>query len=123
MIIPEPEWFAEWERCRGWIEPALDAAGNTHTIEDVLQAVLRGDAHFWPGKRAAAVTEITQYPRARAMNIWLAGGNLREIVRIERSIEQWAKALGCDRVTCAGRPGWGRFAGEHSELLVFTKRI
>lgn len=124
MTIPTPEWLAEWDRCKHWIEPALDEAGNTHTIEDVFLSVLRGHAHFWPGKRCAVVTEITQYPRARAMNIWLGGGDLRELVHMRSSIEQWAKVLGCDRITCAGRDGWGRFAGKSAKKMIFyTKEL
>ena len=100
---------SEWARCRGWIEAALAHDGGFHAIEDVEAAIADGEAHFWPGARSAIVTQFWLFPKARALNFWLAGGDLDEIVEALRpAIEDWARQRGCDRLVIAGRPGWAR---------------
>lgn len=99
----------QWERCRPWIEAALPYCYGTHTIADVESQIADGRLQFWPGERCAVVTEIADYPRLRALNFFLAGGDLHELVEsMEPAIVAWAKTLGCTRVAQTGRRGWGR---------------
>ena len=46
------------ERCRKWIEDALEYSGGTHTFDDVAQCILDGKLQLWPAERGCAVTEI-----------------------------------------------------------------
>jgi hypothetical protein len=100
----------EWARCGDWISAALEYTGEppTHTLEDVRDEVLSGRFQFWPGARSAVVTEIAQYPRVKAVRIFLAGGDLSELQLIETEICDWAKHIECSRVEIAGRAGWQR---------------
>lgn len=101
--------YSEWERCKHWIEAALPYCYGTHTIEDVERQIVEGKLQFWPGERCAVVTEIVGYPRLRALNFFLVGGDLSELLeKMEPAIVAWAKALGCTRVAQTGRKGWGR---------------
>ena len=48
------------------------------------------------------------FPRARAVNFWLAGGDLTELTTAMRPcIEVWAKNIGCTHSIIAGRPPAG----------------
>lgn len=107
---PSPADFAsEWTRCRPWIEAALEYDGGLHEIGDIEAAITAGEAQFWPGENSAVVTQFWEFPRAKALNFWLAGGDLDELVRDMRTqIEPWARAHGCTRTVIAGRPGWSR---------------
>jgi hypothetical protein len=97
----------EWERCAPWLQDALDAAGNWFALEDVKKVVLEGKAYFYPGMKAALVTEVRIYPRKRIYNCWLAGGDLEEIKKaFVPTIRMQAKKLQCDLITVQGRPGW-----------------
>jgi hypothetical protein len=87
--------------------PAIEMAG-THWPADVLDTVIAGATQLWTGERSALVTEIVVYPRLKACNIWLAGGDLKEVVEIQRSVAEGAKARGCARLEVRGRPGWLR---------------
>lgn len=102
------EWEAEFERCRGWIEDALQYAGGTHTIDDIKQAIAEQRLVLWPGKRSAVVTEFVVYPQFTALNFFLAGGDLDELAEMEPIIADWAKRCGCKRIMLAGRRGWTR---------------
>ncbi|MCH1580843.1 MAG: hypothetical protein L7S55_09070 [Luminiphilus sp.] len=96
------------EPYRSLIDQALEHAGGTHDFEDVLDRILIGDMLFWPGKKSCMVTEIVQYPRKRAMHVFLAAGDLTEIKSMEPDLRTFAKKLQCDGLSLAGRRGWVR---------------
>lgn len=96
-----------FDRCRPYIEAALEYAG-THRIEHIEAGIEAGAFQFWPGHRSAIVTEISEYPLAKCMHFFLAGGDIKELQEMARYIEQAARRLGCTRMTLAGRRGWLR---------------
>lgn len=99
----------EWLRCRPWIEAANAHGLGTHTIDDILEEIVEGEAHFWPGKACAVVTCFQITPRIKGLHFWLCGGDLTELVEDMRpKIEAWGAAQGCTRFTTAGRKGWLR---------------
>ena len=98
----------EWNRCSAWLEAALYYSNGTHTIDDVLETVQRGDAQFWHYPDAAVVTEIIDYPQKRVLRYWLAGGNLKTLLKVEPSIRHWSQLWGCVGIEIIGRKGWHR---------------
>lgn len=114
----------EFERCRPYIEAALEREFGTHTIEDVRDMVLRGMAHLWVTPGSATVTRIVDAPRNRMLCIWLAGGDLDELLRIEPQISAWAEGQCCDLVYISGRRGWLRALDGYEEgSTVMVKRL
>jgi hypothetical protein len=107
-FAPPKDPGAEFERCRAWLEAALEEAHGTHTIDDVREGVRTGRCHFWPGENSAAVTEVFQFPRARVLNVFLAGGDLGELLKMEAYFCSWAAHLGCSQIVLTGRPGWAK---------------
>ena len=105
-----------WDRARPHLAEALEHARGTHTVEDVLRLAGEGKLQLWVGDRSAAVTEILHFPQKRALNLFLAGGDLAEIRRAQPGIEAFGRGMGCDfmmfsaRLTPAARPrsGWER---------------
>jgi hypothetical protein len=98
----------ELARCRPWIEAALQHSGGTHEWQDVVGQIAEGRLQFWPAERGCAVTEIVVYPQVTVLNIFLAGGELDQLLDMEGDAFQWAKAQGCKSVTLSGRLGWQR---------------
>lgn len=98
----------EWQRCRPWIEAALARCGGTHELGDVEAELAGGHAQFWPGARGAAVTRIAEFPRAKLFNIWLAGGELEELLAMLPTWRRFAAFHGCKAMTITGRDGWRR---------------
>ena len=119
-------WMNELERCRGWIEAALEYGGGTHYYEDIVKAISEGRMQLWPAKDSCLVTEITSYPRKKVLHVFLGGGDLNEILGMHQSVVQWAISQGCESLTMTGRKGWVKALqndGWKSQLVLLEKRF
>ena len=94
------------ERCRPWIEAALEYSGGTHTFDDIVEGLTEGRMQLWPAPRGCIVTELVVYPRKKYINIFLAGGELDQILDMDGDVKAWAKEQGCDAAMMSGRIGW-----------------
>lgn len=97
-----------WERCKPFIEAALQFAQGTHTIDDIKEAIDDRRMQFWPGQHSAVITEIQVHPRKKVLHFFLAGGKLEELSMMRPIIESWAQQIQCDMITLSGRRGWVR---------------
>ena len=94
LLSAEDKLKEKFDRCRKYIEDALDYSGGTH------------------------------YPQIAVCRIWLAGGNLEELMRAEKSISVWAKSHGCDAMEINGRIGWKRQLKDYTATsVVLTKDL
>lgn len=100
--------YKEFQRCKPYFEAALEYTKGTHTIDDIWDGVVQGRYHFWPGEKSAIITDIEVYPQRRVMHIFLAGGDLDELLEMEKSVEAFAQSIGCNSVSISGRRGWLR---------------
>lgn len=98
--------MTELERCKPWIEAALAYSGDTHTLDDIVNAIIEGKMQLWPTPDACAVSEIIRYPRKKVCHVFLAAGNLGTILDAQPSFEAWAIDQGCEQITLTGRLGW-----------------
>jgi hypothetical protein len=94
------------------LQRALDHAGNTHEIADVIRMVQEGRAQWWGDERGSIITEIVRYPRRSVVRYWLAAGELRRVFGLEDQINRWARLEGANRAVLYGRAGWQHFAAE-----------
>jgi len=82
--------------------------------EDELVAELTaGQAQLWAGARCALVTQCVRDPSGLSLHVWLAGGDLDEILALRPGLEAWGRAMGCTRLTLNGRKGWARVLRPH----------
>lgn len=114
----------EWKRCKPYIIAALEYANHSHGIDDVYRAVSIGNAQFHPLENSAIVTEIVDYPKKSVCRIWLAGGDLDELIQAEKHIAVWAKSIGCHGLEIVGRKGWERKLTDYrSNSVVLVKEL
>jgi len=116
----------ELERCREWIQAALDEGNNTHSFEDIEEGIRGGYFQFWPADRSCAITEIIRYPNTKSLHIFLAAGDKDQIVDMQESAEHFARMEGCTAMTIAGRRGWVRelkIHGYEELLTTVVKRL
>jgi len=98
------------QQMRARFEKALQLAGGTHDVADVMAKVRDGRAQFWGNDEASVVTEVLSYPKLKAVNLWLVSGVLQSCLAMEGEIFDWARQNGCSIATATGRRGWLRIA-------------
>jgi hypothetical protein len=101
------------EANRHLIEDALRYNSGTHVYEDIEKAVIAGEMQIWPTPNSCAVTEIAVYARKKVLHVFLAAGDLDEIVGGLDVAMAWAKAQGCESISLTGRKGWERVLSAH----------
>jgi hypothetical protein len=108
------------EANRHHIEAALEYSGGTHVYEDVEKAILEGRMQLWPGSKSMAVTEIVEYARKKVLHIFLAAGDMEELIDMIDSAAAWGRTQSCTSLTMSGRKGWERVLGRHGFQPVMT---
>lgn len=103
-----PLWVEKFKECEKYISDALKYCNGTHDLQDVADQIHRGELQLWPANETALVSQIITYPKRKAIHIFLAGGNIDELINMEQSVFTWAKMQGCDLLTFSGRLGWSR---------------
>ena len=69
-------------------------------------ALNKDEMQFWPGNNTAIVTEINIHPKQKSIHVFLAAGDMDEVIRILPYVEKHGKKEGCTQMTMAGRKGW-----------------
>lgn len=98
--------------CRNWIESALAYSGDTHDFMHIVDGVISGNMQLWMSDSGCAVTEITVYPKKKVLHVFLAAGDMEQILDFEESAREFGKRNGCTEMTIAGRPGWTKILGK-----------
>lgn len=118
---------ARIDNYREQIEAALKFADDSHSFEDIKAAVENEQLQFWPGFSSVVITEIIQLPRYRALNLFLAGGNIPELQAMLPEIEVFARHVGADRIVLTGRKGWLRsflvHEGYGEKMVTMEKKL
>jgi hypothetical protein len=100
---------SEWERCRHYIEAAIDNSPHLETIEDVEKLLEEGMYMLWTGLNSAVVVEIRNYPTKKILAVVHGGGDKNEIMdQLGPLIEDFAVKNGCQAIASFGREGWKR---------------
>lgn len=107
------DFAQEITRCRPWIEAALEYSNGTHDFIDIAEGLYRGTMQLWPAEKGCIVTEIVVYPKKKALNVFLGGGELDQILDMHENVIEWAKAQGCECLMMTGRFGWKKPLEKH----------
>jgi len=100
--------WAEFSRCQHWLQDAIELNDGEQTLKEVAFGLFTGKYRLWPGRTSAVVTEHTETPAGKFLNLMLAGGELDDLVEVTARIEEWGKENGVTRILLYGRRGWAR---------------
>lgn len=118
------DFAADWQQAEPHIIAALHHAGDTHEPRDVIDMILDGMAELFVGEDCAVVTQEIELPIGIQLHFWLAGGDLDELVRIQRDIETAARSRGIRRISIIGRRGWrAKLDGYREAGVILVKEI
>ena len=101
------------DKHRHHIEAALTHADWTHTFDDVVMMVLRGEADLWDLGDSILITELVDFPQQRHYSVFLGGGSLDTILAAHPMIEAAARSAGCSKLSVTGRLGWIKALSKH----------
>lgn len=101
-----PEFLAAW--------PVLERALNVYPFQTcsksyLFQQIATGAMRLWRmGDSAMVTSQITNPAGLKIVSVHLAGGELSEVVEMERDISSLARHAGIDGIQICGRRGWLR---------------
>ena len=117
-LVPVDEVRNIWENVSRHVKKATDYTYGRYKEIDVLHDCLIGKFNLWIVYReeeevdyiGAAVTEVLQYPRKKALSVvFLSGDDFSEwMPEIDKKFVDFATVLECDFVEACGRAGWER---------------
>lgn len=84
---------------------ALAKGGPTHTVEDVVAELRQGTMQWWSNGDGCVVTEILNFPRLKALHLFLGFGAIKSCYALDPEFSAWAQEQGCSRVIVHGRTG------------------
>ena len=108
------------------LEKALVHSGATHTLRDVLDKIVSGDAQAWESEGAVLITELRETPQMRVLHFWLAAGELEDVISLSEKVIEWGRGVGCKRASLSGRRGWEKVlapVGWTPELVLMGRNI
>lgn len=108
----------EFQRLSPHIINALEYANDSHDIIDVWDAINSGKAQFFSMENSVIITEIVDYPQKSVCRIWLAGGDMDELLEGEKHVAELAKSHGCQGMEIIGRKGWERTLTDYKPTAV-----
>lgn len=123
-----PPWLAAdlWPHVRKYAGAALDRT-DLGLLSDLDTDVLSGRALLWVDDQAkcAVVTRIEQTQASKVCLICTVGGDVaKRQESLLFSIEEYAKAEGCNSIRWTGRRGWKRIFPEYREIgVVFERKL
>lgn len=102
------------------LEPALARSGGSHAWDDVVEGVASGYMQLWANGRSAAITQIIRHPQKTVLVVFLAGGDMGELLDMLEDAKLWGAGEGCEEIQMHGRRGWLRVLGKHGWGEQFT---
>ena len=88
------------------MEKALRLMGETHTLQDVVDALQKGEMQLFHNDRAIVITEIAVSPRKKFANVFMSAGELEGVIELKAQLVDWAKKNGIEFARAAVRPGY-----------------
>ena len=88
------------------MEKALRLMGGTHTLEDVVEAIKKGELQLFHNDRAIVITEIAVSPRRKFAHVFMSAGELDGVFALGDQLLQWAKDNDIEFGRAFVRPGY-----------------
>lgn len=115
---PTEPTIDNWIKVRAFLIPAIEILGGTHTETDVLVLLLSGKMQLWMSTNAALITEVITYPRLNRLSVFVAGGNMDEIMAMKPALESFAAKNNCAQCKIEGRRGWEKIHQDYQFLSI-----
>lgn len=93
---------------RSGIEKALAHGEGSHTFDDVVARVMRGELHFFTFDGCCLFMQVVQYPQFKNYHCFVAVGDQESLDAAGVHMQNLAREYGCKYLSISGRVGWER---------------
>jgi len=107
-MIKQLETKEEMQRTMQMILDAMPSLGGTHDFTDIIQLIMDGMITLWISDNSFILTEVVSYPRMKAVNMFMVGGDLEELLGFDDILTEYGKHHGCSRLEGWARPGFAK---------------
>ena len=114
VVLSTRDWLQsrsnEFQRCWPWLDASIARFGRTHEKQHVWHEIANQTVFLFSEQRCVAAVRVTTWPTGlKDLQVWLVGGNMRDIREVlYPRIEAWGTKIGCHRMIAYGRRGWLR---------------
>lgn len=117
--------YESWAKAKPFLEPAIEALHGTHTIDDVCLMVGSGALRIVNGEKSALLIEENHHPHHKDLHVFLGGGDLEELLKLEAKLSEGAKASGFRGISgMSARDGWLKaLPGYEQRSALFYKEL
>ena len=109
MVLSDEIWAV--------LKPAAEI-GDFATRQDIEDRLATGEFKLWIRNKSAAVTNKIN----NTLRIGLAGGDLEDLIEIEKEIYDYAKSMWFSHVDILGRCGWEKVLPDYKKQAVLLRR-
>lgn len=97
------------------LDKALASAGEGRTRDDVLAALLTGQASVIYGERSYLIATLHESEDgSREAHAWVGAGDRYDLCGpVKAMAEEWARLNGASAATLGGRRGWSRVLSDY----------
>ena len=109
MVLSDEIWAV--------LKPAAEI-GDFATREDIEERLATGEFKLWIKNKSAAVTNKIN----NTLRIGLAGGDLKDLIEIEKDIEEFARSRYFNCIDILGREGWEKVFPDYKKKAVLLRK-
>ena len=99
------------------LEPAAKI-GDKASREDIETALQKGTYQLFQKNKSAAVTA----PIKNSLRVGLAGGDLNDLIEIEKEIDEFARSRYFNCIDILGREGWEKVLPGYKKKAVLLRK-
>ena len=115
-LVPAEDVPFVWDKVVPHLDKCIPYTYGRYELADILEVLLFNDHHLWVAfeengeVHGAVVTQISEYPRKKCLDMVFCGGVKLALWKDEMlaTLQDWAHDHGCDCIESNGRAGWGR---------------
>jgi len=86
----------------------LDRMGSVYLVSDILTAISKGEMQSFVANNSWAITKISDFPRARQLELLALVGDLADLDPLHAKILTYANEVNAGLLSTHGRLGWLR---------------
>lgn len=84
----------------------LERMGGLYSLNDILTAIAEGRMQSFVEGNSWVVTQVVDFPRAKALEVFAAIGDLDDLRVLHDRIVAYAAEVGAGVIQAHGRKGW-----------------